>query len=356
MAIGGTEQVIRQLVENTDAEKYSVSVLCLESDIGDIGQQLLKQGIDVTALSRQAGFDFSLLRAVRAYLYSKQIDIIHCHQYTPYVYGVLAAFLTRVKVIFTEHGRFYPDFSSRKRKLINPLLALLTGKITSISEATKQALIEFEAFPAEKIQVIYNGIADLSLKQYDTKALKRDLNLVDNEMILGTIARLDPIKNHKMMLRAFKEINCQLPNTKMLIIGDGPLRQETQQLCIELDIREHVIFTGFIVEPQQYLKIMDVFLLPSFSEGTSMTLLEAMSFSKPCVVTDVGGNPEIVKHGQTGIVIANNDQAALQQACVSLLKNIDLQLQYGQAGRQRFLDDFSVENMTVQFEKIYQEL
>jgi glycosyltransferase involved in cell wall biosynthesis len=353
MAIGGTEQVIRQLVENTNADKFDVAILCIEDKIGDIGQQLLKQGIRISSLHRRTGFDIQLIKAIRRFIIKNNIDILHCHQYTPFVYGVLATFLKQVKVIFTEHGRFYPDRTSWKRKLVNPILAQMTDHITSISKATKQALIDFEFLPSSKIQVIYNGIVDLSSNHYDVIKVKKELSIPLDEIVLGTISRLDPIKNHSMMLNAFKQINTKYPKTKLLIIGDGSLKEDLESLTAELDIVADVIFTGFRVEPQQYLQCMDIFLLPSFSEGTSMTLLEAMSFSKACVVTDVGGNPEIVVNGKTGIVIANDDQRALTNACVSLLEKSDLRINYGLKGQKRFSEHFKVKTMIESFEKLY---
>jgi glycosyltransferase involved in cell wall biosynthesis len=314
---------------------------------------------------------------------------LHCHQYSPFSYGILSAILIKLlnfiynfsvsamriitsarilqkksfrhgplcskklKVIFTEHGRFYPDRSSWKRLLINPLLALFTDEITSISMATKKALVQFERLPEKKIKVIYNGIQDLSIHQYNQQNIRDKLKIKKSDMVLGTISRLDPIKNHKMMLLAFKEIYIQQPDTKMLIVGDGLLRGKTEQLCIDLGIMDHIIFTGFIINPQSYLNIMDIFLLPSFSEGTSMTLLEAMSFGKPCIVTDAGGSPEIVIDRQTGIVIPNDDQSALSKACLTLLENKSLRIQYGQAGKQRFSRQFRVQKMISEFEGLY---
>jgi len=182
------------------------------------------------------------------------------------------------------------------------------------------------------------------------------LGIASDEMVLGTISRLDPIKNHKMMLSAFKQISTQYTKTRLLIIGDGPLRENIEQQCKDLGITDKVIFTGFKVEPQQYLKCMDIFLLPSFSEGTSMTLLEAMSFSKPCVVTDVGGNPEIVINKKTGIVIPNDNQSELTNACIFLLRNKIMQIKYGKAGQQRFSELFLVSKMIDQFENLYQTI
>lgn len=356
MAIGGTEQVIRQLVENTDRERYEVSILCIDNHIGEIGQQLKKDGIAVFQLKRLPQFDFELVKALRRLCHEKEIDILHCHQYTPYFYGVLAAIRTDMKVIFTEHGRFYPDRSSWKRKLLNPLLVKLTDQVTSISKATKEALIRFESIPEHRIQVIYNGIADLSQKKFVAEPLNKELGIDDNSLILGTISRLDPIKNHKMMISAFKEIQTHHANTRLLIVGDGPLRHELEQQCQELGLENQVIFTGFKVEPQKYLSLMDIFLLPSFSEGTSMTLLEAMSFSKPCVVTDVGGNPEIVVDRLNGLVIPNDDKDKLVAACLDLIENTSEQKQLGVNGRKRFDEHFTVQKMMLQFDSLYASL
>ncbi len=356
MAIGGTEQVIRQLVENTNPETFDVSILCLENRIGDMGQELIKQGVNIQCLNRQEGFDIKLIKSIRTYVIKHNIDILHCHQYTPYSYGILASIFTHTKVIFTEHGRFYPDVSSWKRKLINPFLALITDKITSISEATKQALVHYESLPENKIQVIYNGVIDLSDRIYDNKALQKKHNISADHLVLGTISRLDPIKNHQMMLEAFSKIHQQYPYVKLLIVGDGELRETLEELCDKLAITEQVIFTGFIIEPQKYLNIMDIFLLPSLSEGTSMTLLEAMSFSKPCIVTNVGGNPEIVSHNKTGLVVPNEDCSALVKACVSLINDSDRRQQLAIAGRQRYEQLFSVDMMMRQFESLYVSL
>ena len=141
MRIGGTEQVIKNLVENSDPQQVEMSVLCIESPIGPFGDVLMKKGVSVTAFARAQGFDRSLIKKIRHYIQHNNIDVLHCHQYTPWVYGVLAAVATKTKVVFTEHGRFYPDSSSWKRKLINPILHRFTNATTAISKATKEALV-----------------------------------------------------------------------------------------------------------------------------------------------------------------------------------------------------------------------
>jgi glycosyltransferase involved in cell wall biosynthesis len=321
MRIGGTEQVIKNLIQGSDKNLFDMSIFCIEAPIGPFGQMLIEDGIQITAHQRTDGFDLKLISAIRKHIKEYNIDILHCHQYTPWVYGALAAFGLKTKVIFTEHGRFYPDSSSWKRKLVNPLLARLTNHITAIAEATKQALVTYEFIPENRIQVIYNGIHPAVNDPEATQQIKDKIGIAPSTIVLGTIARFDPIKNHPMMINAFKLVLEQFPDCRLLLIGDGDERENLERLVKDLNLTDKVIFTGYISEPQHYLNAMDIFLLSSFSEGTSMTLLEAMSLSKPCVVTDAGGSAEIIKHGLNGLVSEIGDTVGFSDWTLSLLND-----------------------------------
>lgn len=356
MDIGGAEQVIKQLVQNANKTQYDMSVLCLENNIGPLGKQLLEQGIEVVALNRKPGFDVRLIRSLRAYIQNYPFDILHCHQYTPYVYGMFASLFTDVEVIFTEHGRFHPDRSTWKRKMLNPLLSLNTAAITSISQATKEALVNYENFPRRRIEVIYNGIEDSAGKKYNPEILKKDLGIKSNDIVLGTISRLDSIKNITMMISAFQRVLTKFPNSKLLIVGDGPERRALEDQVKTLGIAEQAVFTGYQLDPQRYLNIMELFLLSSFSEGTSMTLLEAMSYAKPVVVTNVGGNPEIVKNGETGVLVASDDHIAFSDVILRLLNDGSLMMEMGVNARKRFESIFTVEKMIKSYSLLYRRI
>lgn len=354
MAIGGTEQVIRQLVLNTDKIYYEPSILCLDNHIGELGQDLTSSGYDVKSFNRSvSGLDSKLVSKIHRYIKINSIDILHCHQYTPYTYGLLAALGTKASVIFTEHGRFYPDSFKWKRIVINRLLCLKTSAITSISESTADALVKYENFPRKLIKVIYNGISDLANLDIDRQNLNNELGISNNSPVIGTISRLDPIKNQSMMIRSFKRVLTEFPKAILLIVGDGPSRVTLEEIAKDCGIINQIIFTGFKIKPQDYLHMMDIFLLPSFSEGTSMTLLEAMSFSKPCVVTDVGGNPEIVIDGKTGYVTTNNNETEFTEAIIKLLNKKELSLNFGKSGRRRYESLFTVEKMTLSYQQLY---
>jgi glycosyltransferase involved in cell wall biosynthesis len=353
MAIGGAQQVIRQLVENRDKDQFEIDIVCIDGQMGELGEILVEQGVIVTLLKREGGFDFNLVRQLMNLVNRNGYQIVHCHQYTPYVYGLLASLFTRAKVVFTEHGRFYPDYGTWKRKLINPMISLFTSKITTISKATKDALVQYEKFDQSKIEVIYNGIADMSQIEVKENKLKQQFSIPASTVLLGTISRLQPIKNQAMIINAFKKVNEQNKNTHLLIVGDGEIRGRLTKLVSDLSLEASVTFTGFQKNPYRFHKIIDVFLLSSFSEGTSMTLLEAMACSKPCVVTDVGGNPEVVAHNITGLVLPSNDICAFVEGILKLVSEQKLADRYGTAGRERFLEKFTSAVMLRNYERIY---
>jgi len=355
MGIGGTERVILQLINGLDSDCYECSILCIDGEIGSIGNSLQEKGIQIISYNRKDGFDASLILYLHRLIKQQQFNVLHCHQYTPYFYGALSSIFTKCKVIFTEHGRFYPDRYSWKRRIINQILYLTTDSITTISKATKDALIRYEWMPKKAISVIYNGIepAQCSSQTYE---LKKELRINEEDLLLGTISRLDPVKNQKMMIDAFYEVNKAKANTKLLIVGDGPSRERLEKHAIKLKLDNSVIFTGFQTSPDEYLALMDVFLLSSFTEGTSISLLEAMSLGKPSVLTDVGGNSEVIDNGTHGFLTQSNDVLQFSDKILTLLMDNNLRAKLGDNSKVRFLNTFGIKIMIDTYQQLYQKL
>ena len=353
MGIGGTEQVIRQIIENSDLEKFIHEVICIDGKIGPIGQALREKGIHIEKVQRQPGTDFKLLQFMRRLIKQRKVNVIHCHQYTPYFYGVLSALWTKTRVIFTEHGRFYPDKHNFKRRFINPILILGTDYITAISKSTADAVAKYEYIPRNKIQIIYNGIKEIEVGSKTRDDLLNELGLSPDCRYIGTISRLEPIKNQKMMINAFYKVKKHMPDLKLVLIGDGEIMQELKQQTKSLGIDSDVIFTGFINNPQHYINLFEIFLLSSFSEGASMTLLEAMSLGKPCVVTDVGGNPEVVVNNATGYVVPSDNDSFFAKSILDLLRNNEKRNEFGILSRKKYLNKFTVSEMNSCYQKLY---
>ncbi|EAZ98669.1 Glycosyl transferase, group 1 [Marinobacter sp. ELB17] len=353
MGIGGTEQVIRQLVQGMIPEGVESEILCIDGQIGPIGETLQQSGVPVHKLTRKQGFDWSLVAGIRKRLREGRFDVVHCHQYTPWLYGWLAALGTGARVVFTEHGRFYPDRHRYKAMLINPLIALLTSAVVAISSATKDALVRYEFIPRKKIQVIYNGISPLNRNALETQKVRDRLGIPQDAFVVGTVSRLDPVKNQSMMLRAFKEFFEHCPGSYLLMVGDGPDKEKLIRLSADLGISERTIFTGFINNPVNELSAIDVFLLSSLTEGTSMTLLEAMSLGIPSVVTDVGGNPEIVNHNVTGLVTKSNEKSEFASAITEIYKCRNKRKEISIAALEQFHDKFTRKKFVSDYLSIY---
>ena len=357
MRIGGTEMVIKNLVEGLDSEQFDVGILNIQANLGPFGEMLKLQGVAIYNLNWTGGFDTGLIKQIRRHIQQHRIDILHCHQYTPWVYGVLAAAFTNTKVIFTEHGRFYPDVSSWKRKLINPVLMGFTDKVTAISHATARALDEYEFIKQNRIQVIYNGIAGLQRDPDAVAQLKQKYGLSQDNIIFGTVARLDPIKNQTMMIRAFNSCLTEHPQIRLFIVGDGDERETLESLVNQLNLTDKVFFTGYEPKPANYIAMMDGFLLSSLSEGTSMTLLEAMSLAKPCIVTDAGGNKEVVEHLKTGWVTQNNDERSFAMGIRAFLNQTEQQAKdMAMNIKERFENTFEQQVMIRDFVQLYTSL
>lgn len=353
MGIGGTEQVIKQLILGMAEEGVTSEILCIDGHIGPVGEALQKIGVPVHKHKREQGFDWPLTRIIRKRLRSGQFDVIHCHQYTPWVYGWLGALGTKAKVVFTEHGRFHPDKHRRKARLINPILAQFTPAIVAISEATKRALVEYEYLPEGKIQVIYNGIKPLTKSIEAAAAVRKKLGIPIEAFVAGTVSRLDPVKNQQMMLKAFKLFLQKHPGSYLLMVGDGPDKGLLVNLADDYGISSRVIFTGFIDAPLHYLSAMDLFLLSSHTEGTSMTLLEAMSLQIPAIATEVGGNPEIITRNLTGMLTKPDDERSFANAMAELAESSELRKNMGEKSSQRFAEKFSAKVMKQHYLALY---
>ena len=354
MQVGGAERLVYDMVRYPAFADNKPIVCCLDT-IGELGEKLLQDGYQVWCKGRNPGLDLSVVSWLRDIIRNEKIDVIHAHQYSPLFYTVPAALLSgRKKVVYTEHGRFYPERKSWKRWLFNPLLAMGIDHLVSISEATAHAMNKYDNFPLSVIKVIHNGI-DCSLMnpEVDKKVKRQELGLDDSCRLIGTAGRLNSIKNIAMMLRGFKLVLKKVPDTYLVIAGQGDEKERLQALAVELKVVERVKFIGLRFDLPDIYPLFDVFLLTSFTEGISVTLLEAMASGVPAVVTDVGGNREIVLDGKSGYLVPIDDDALLAQKVVVLLEDSVLPTQMGSVAKQRILEYFSVDGMISGYRQLY---
>ncbi len=350
--VGGAEKLVVDLAEETNNQQFNVMICCLDK-IGKLGEDLLSKGVTVVSLGRRPGIDVKLICCLRKLYHDKEIDIVHAHQYTPFFYSSLARnFSRKPSVIFTEHGRFYPEKRSLKRFIFNPILSRFSSEIIAVSMSTKDAMVDYDNFARDKINVVYNGMKLKAIKTPNAH-IHKQMNVGKEDFILVTAARLDPIKNHIMLIDVMRIITRSITKCKLIIIGDGSEYANLFAKINEYGLSEHVCLLGYRNNVLEIFRSSDVFLLSSLTEGTSVTLLEAMNAGLPGIVTNVGGNPEILKDKVTGFLVDSNDAEAMAEKILLLYHNRELATQLGKAGRERVEALFSFKMMLEKYEEMY---
>jgi glycosyltransferase involved in cell wall biosynthesis len=297
---------------------------------------------------------------------------LHAHQYTPFFYAAMSRRLrAQPPVLFTEHGRHYPDFRRPKRVFANRFLLRQNDYVTAVGQFVKQAVIDNEGIAAQRIEVVHNGIAPQEFACPPDAAraeVRAELGLPAETPLVLQVARFHPVKDHATALRAFAKVvqdAAALPSPDsrspaalpvLLLAGDGDARPAAQTLAEQLKLGDRVRFLGVRQDVARLMAAADVFLLSSLSEGISVTLIEAMATALPIVATDVGGNGEVVRHGQTGLLSPRGEPAPLADNLLQLLRDSDMRQRFGQAGRRRMLAQFQQEQMHARYQRIYDKL
>lgn len=348
---GGTERLVIEICRHL-ADRIDSSVCCLDEP-GAWAAELAPLDIPVVSLSRQPGFHPGLALELARVIKARQIDVVHCHHYSPFVYGLLATVLhPRVRLVFTEHGRLANTGTSRKRQIVNPMLAWWPARLCAVSADLRRHMIS-EGFPGRRLEVVYNGIAAGERpRPAQRQAAREALGLAPGALVVGSVGRLDPVKNLPALLRAHARLLAEHPEARLVIVGDGPDREALHAEARDLNIADTVVFTGYRADVRAVLPAFDVYANSSRYEGVSLTILEAMAAGLPVVATDVGGNPEVVIDHETGRLVAGH-ASALAGALVELANHPKRRHAMGDAGRWRVKRHFSLDRMAEHYAAFY---
>ena len=360
LTLGGTEKMVYDIVRHVDKSRIQPVICCLDEP-GVLGDKLHKEGYPVYALNRKPGFNWEIAGQILRLVDKESIDIVNAQQYTPFVYAALARLHRMItgggrfpRIVFTEHGINYPYKRKIKRYLLNPALFMLADEITTISKFTKSILVKYENYPASRMKVIYNGIAiDHFSKNIDVARKKESIGLQNDSKVIGIVARLDPVKNHPMLLSAFRAVLSLIHNAYLVVVGDGPENARLHSLAEEFNISKNTVFLGARTDISELIKTFDVFALPSLSEGMSITLIEAMAAGVPVVASSVGGNPEVVQDGLTGYLVPCTSEQELTLRLIECLENGELRTRMGTAAHERARNFFTIEKMVDAYTTLY---
>ncbi|HSJ94042.1 MAG TPA: glycosyltransferase family 4 protein [Gaiellaceae bacterium] len=344
--ISGSEAHLLQLLPDLRARGWDVRFLMLHEDepgAWEFAHELEARGVPLDGIRLRADVDPIALGAVAAYLTRHRPAVLHTHLVHADVYGQLAGATTGVPLrLSTKHG-FNEFREGRWFGLADRSVGSLAHVHIAISQGLAHYLAETEGFDEDTFRIVHYGIAARDdAAPFEGSAPR-----------LLCVGRLIPIKGHLVLLRALAQVRARVPDVTLDVAGRGPLEPALRALARELGVEAAVRFLGFVSPVERAIEEAAVVVVPSIGEGFGMVALEAMERCRPVVASAVGGLPEIVAHGETGLVVPPGDADALAEALGDLASNLSLARAMGVSGRRRAVSEFTPERCAERIQELY---
>lgn len=346
---GGMEYGVVKLVNGLDRRAISSSI-CSTTPADEI-KRLLHGDVRLYECRRREGNDPSLVLQLYRVFRRERPHIVHTHAWGTLCEGFLAARLARVPmIVHGEHGTLQlKPYQAR----VQGLMWRRVDRLLSVSSRLAERMAEGTGYPLDRITVIRNGVDLGRFQSVSRDDARRALGLPADALLVGTAGRLVPVKDQQNLLNAFQILAAAGASFTGVLAGDGPLRAGLEAQAASLGIGERVRFLGHQPDVERVFAALDVFVLPSRSEGLSNTILEAMASGRPVVATRVGGADELVEDGLTGTLVPPGDPDALASAIHRVLRDTALRDKMGAAGRRRALTRFTLDRMMRDYRNFY---
>ena len=349
---GGMEKFVYDICLSTNKNKFNVCVCCILR-YGQFAEKLIDNGFEIRLFNKRKNELNSLfILRLAMYLRGSEIDVLHIHS-GAFFYGSTAGFFAGVnKIIYTEHGRHFPE--SKKVVFLDKISSLFCHKIVTVSNILENYLVHIVKLNRSKIITILNGVDSSTFKpRSKPEGLLREFDLDCNCKIIGFVGRLSEVKNICVLIKAYKIILENFKNSKLIIVGSGNQYSSLMELVRELNLCENVIFAGNRDDIYKFYNLFDIFSMTSLMEGTSLSLLEAMSSGLPSVVTNVGGNTKIITNGVNGCLVNGEDYMGIALSVLNLLNNDILYNTISCNSRNFVVDHHSLSATVRSYEKVY---
>ncbi len=353
--VGGLERNVVNQVREGEKLGQRVSVVCLERP-GTLAPRAESLGARVLCLEKRPGFRPGLIGRMRTALRELRPDVVHTHQIGPLFYtGPAARSLRTPLLVHTEHGKV--DYARPRTRWLGRVAGWFVDRFYCLSDDMAEAVRARRLVRRDKVRVIQNGI-DLACYQgpRDGAAVRRSLGIPDGAPVIGTVGRLHEIKRQDVLIRAFARVREARADAHLLLVGDGPLRGELADLARQLGLSACTHFAGYQEWTPPYLHAMTCFALPSRSEGMPQSVLEASVAGIPVLASRVGGLPEVIEHGRTGLLFAVGDVEALAAGLCDVLNAPALARSLAGAARAKVSARFGVDRMAGEYHRDFLEL
>jgi glycosyltransferase involved in cell wall biosynthesis len=351
---GGAENVLIRLSTHL-MRRQSTVVACLLKD-GWLAQQLRDRGIDVAVLPTRAGWDWSWPRRAMQLVRRYGIDALHAHEFTMNVYGAILGRLCGIPCVATVHGAGY--YADKLRRRLAYRAASRVARFVAVSAGIKRYLESEVGMHAERVEIIYNGIdtAEYAGSDETRERLRAQLGLGSGDVAVGAIGSLYAVKGHVHLVRAAPYVLARHANVKFFIAGRGDLADSLQREIGNLDLGSRFELLGFRADVKELLQALDIYVMPSHAEGLPLSLLEAMAAGKPVVASRVGGIPEVVEDGRSGVLVEPRAEQSLAQAITQLIDDPARRAAYAERASSLVASRFDIEEMTTRYLALYRSL
>lgn len=352
---GGAEQLLVSAARHLDRSRFDYEVAYLLPHKDALVDDLRAAGLPVACLSGARGVGW--LGRLRSLVRGRRIDLVHAHSPYPAIGARVALRRGGTKLVYTEHNvwaRYHPA-----TRWANLSTFFRNDHVFAVAEDVRSSIVyprpmSFLRMPPT--ETLHHGIdVELVPALAVPDGVRAELGISDGAPVVGTVANFKTHKAHDVLLRAAERVRRDVPDVRFVLVGTGPLEEEIRRQTRERRLEDHVVFAGFRDDPLRVAASFDVFALPSTYEGLSIALLEAMALGKPPVVTRVGGLPEVVDHGVSGLLVPSGDPDALAVEIVRLLRDAKLRADLGEAARRR-ATDFDIRRAVRRTEEVYGEL
>jgi sugar transferase (PEP-CTERM/EpsH1 system associated) len=346
--LGGSESLARDLAFGLEARDFRTAICAVDFD-GPLRADLVGAGVPAYVMHRRPGFDWQLPGRLYRVFRAEEADLVQTHHLTQLIYAVVAARLAGARVVHVEHEHYSLQSAKARRHL--RMLTRLCDAVVAVSEEVADFLVRRAGLPRACVHVIRNGV-DLQRHAPVARRPRAALGLPPG-ILLGHVARLDPAKDQSTLLRAFARVRRAHHGARLVIVGEGPQREELVRTATVLGLAEDVHFLGARHDVADLLPHFHAFVLSSVAEGLPLAVLEAMACARPVVATSVGSVPDVVKHERTGLLVRPGDVEGIANAMAALLACPAWAATLGRAARTAVEARYSFDLTLDQYRALY---
>lgn len=359
--MGGLENGLVNIINRLPEDKYQHVIICMTGH-NDFSNRL-NMAVNIYDMHKKPGKDLMVYYRLWKLFRNLKPDIVHSRNMSA-LESQLPAFLAGVPIrIHGEHGRDVHDLdgSNKRYQKIRKFFRSIVDYYIPLSKDLENYLINTIQIKKDKIVTICNGVDTEKFqhqKQIDLKLPGLAEGFIkDDTIVIGTVGRLEAVKDQPNLLEAFIEL-LKSPKVidkdiKLILVGDGSLKDKLQQRVEAAELQNKVWLTGAREDVPELMNLMALFVLPSLAEGISNTILEAMACGLPVIATNVGGNAELIMDGETGFVVPRADPAAIKEKCLQYIESPELIQKHGDSARKRIEEKFSIINMVQNYNNVY---